>query len=202
MNAPEVENTGEGKGKIRKLVKIISPAYLNGLKKRGINTIQGESIGKSRLKRALIEGVKMFENSVMLEKWMKHNGHLVRANRRKDHQMSRRSAATARKYKKENVRGKKSEIEKETRVRGRTGGLHVTTGKHGTKLISKGGALNVFIRNDKENQAEENSDENSERRSNAENDNYHVIDSNLVGLSLKRDVVKKRTKCLIPPCMP
>ena len=199
VDAPKEENN-ENKGKIRKIIHVVNPVYMGGLRRSRINKkLKKEIKSNERIKRAVIEGEKTFENSIMLEKWKMENRHLIKSNLNRRHGIERRSP---RKYKKESMKTKKSEIEKATRVHGRTGGLHLTTGKHGTKLISKGGALNVFIKNEKENGNEDRlDDENSTRRSNQDISNYHMIDTNLNGLSLKRDVdEKKRKTCLIPPC--
>ena len=203
VNAPKEESSDQ-KGKINKIIHVVNPVYLGGLRRSQINNRSNKNIKNiERTERAVIEGEKTFENSIMLEKWKRENGHLFKSNFGRRHRIERRSALNARRYKKETMRSKKTEIEKVTRVHGRTGGLHLTTGKHGTKLISKGGALNVFIRNDGEKEHGNGEvDENSKRRSYPENTKYHVISAKMDGLSLKRDINTKRSKkCLIPPCM-
>ena len=160
---------------------------------------------KERTRRALMEGEKTFENSILLEKWKNENWPLIKSNLHRKHNKQRRSV-NMRKYKKETMKTKKSEIEKATRVHGRTGGLHVTTGKHGTKLISKGGALNVFIKNEEGKEDDRYvKEENSDRRSTEDHTNYHVINANMNGLSLKRSVEREGSEslgCAIPPCVP
>ena len=201
VNAPK--ESSENKGKINKVIHVVNPVYMGGLRRSHINDKRNIEVKRiERKQRAVIAGEKTFENSIMLENWRKENWHLFRSNLNRRHVIERRSLSSARRYKKESMRSKKTEIEKVTRVHGRTGGLHVTTGKHGTKLISKGGALNVFIRNDGEEDKIDKDDESSKRRSYPDDAKYHVISGNMDGLSLKRDVSHKtRTKCLIPPCM-
>ena len=203
VNVPK-EESSENKGKINKVIHVVNPVYMGGLRRSQINEKNNIEVRRNvRKRRAVIAGEKTFENSIMLENWRNQNRHLFRSNLNRRHGIERRSLSSARRYKKESIRSKKTEIEKVTRVHGRTGGLHVTTGKHGTKLISKGGALNVFIKNDGEEDKIDKVDENSKRRSYPDDTKYHVISANMDGLSLKRDVNhKRRTQCLIPPCMP
>ena len=185
---------------------MVNPVYLGGLRRSKINERNDKELRNvERIKRAVIEGAKTFENSIMLEKWKNENRHLFQSKFDRQHSIRRRSLSGARRYKKETLKTKKAEIEKATRVHGRTGGLHLVTGKHGTKLISKGGALNVFIRNENEEEEKKEMDEDSERRSFGHNTQYHVIGGNMDGLSLKRDVAyengeKRKPKCVIPPC--
>lgn len=207
MNAPK-EGTSESKGNNRQTIHVESPEYFQGFRRSKVNRKIGTR-NSERIKRALIEGEKTFENSIKLEKWKKDNWHLIKSNINGRHSKERRSL-NLRRYKKENMKSKKSEIEKVTRVHGRTGGLHVTTGKRGTKLISKSGALNVFIRNENEKEEKDKEiDENSDRRSYDMNpalngkSEYHVVNAKMDGLSLKRrEVIDGRTTCLMPPCVP
>jgi len=203
VNAPKIS---ENKGTIKKLVHVVNPVYMGGLRRSKISgRSDKELVNFERIKRAVKEGEKTFENSIMLEKWKNENRHLFESKFDRRHSIRRRSISEARKYKKETLKAKKTQIEKATRVHGRTGGLHVVTGKHGTKLISKGGALNVFIKNEGEEEEKKEMDEDSERRSFDHNTQYHVIGGNMNGLSLKRDAdyentEKRKPKCVIPPC--
>ena len=195
------DKKGENKGKVRKIIKVVNPIYMGGLRRNTINRRGGKHHNNDKMKRALQEGKKTFVNSIMLEKWRKENENIITKNSKRIHNLKRRSLAKLRKYKKENLKSKKSEVDREMRVHGRTGGFHVVTGKKGTKLVSKGGALNVFIRNPDEPHNSKNEDSNSERRSPQDDSQYHVINSSFNGLSLRRSIGHRKKKgCAIPPC--
>lgn len=201
-NDSKNDNKNENKGKVRKIIKVVNPIYMGGLRRNMINKRGGKhNNNNDKTKRAVQAGKKTFVNSIMLEKWRKENEQIISKNSKRIHNLKRRSLAKMRKYKKENVKSKKSEVGREMRVHGRTGGFHVMTGKKGTKLVSKGGALNVFIRNPDEPQNSKNEDSNSDRRSPQDDSQYHVINSSLNGLSLRRSVGHRKKKgCAIPPC--
>eukprot|EP00794_Sanderia_malayensis_P013812 gene13812-15257_t len=183
---------------VQKIIHIESPVYLNGLRRNLLNKV-GKSTDesqKNRVSKALMQGKKTFENSLMLEHWRSQNRNIIHKNASRRQKTYTRN----RKFIVKDVRrtsvapaNRKSQINREMRVHGQTGGLKIKTGMHGTKLVSHGGYLNVFIRNPDTTQEEEkknknNKDGDPERRSPlSDSSNYHLINPDVEGISLKRD---------------
>ncbi len=192
------DGDGEKSDKIQKIIKIDSPIYFNGLRRNAINRrAKSKDENAEKVYRAMKQGKKTFENSVMLENWKNQNKHSIKKNVKRVRKSSRGAKIKVRNFRRADVPNRKSEIDREMKVHGKTGGLKIKTGKHGTKLESHSGFLNVFIRNpDQSDEKDKNTDSNSDRRSPPSNSNYHVIDS--VGISIRRDTMPKG--CEVPPC--
>lgn len=179
--------------KVRKIIKIVHPVFLRRRNKVSkINQPKDEN--HERISRALKQGKKTFENSVMLEKWKNQNRQSIKKKAKRVQISLRSTTARIRNYRRANRANRKSEIDREMRVHGKTGGLQIKTGKHGTKLVSHGGYLNVFIRNpDLPDHEDKNMDSTSDRRSKSSDSNYHVVNSDVEGMSLKKDTVTHKT---------
>lgn len=191
LEEKETEKEDRKDGKIRKIIKIESPIFIeSGLRRSRIGKKLKEATHHSQEKvhRALRQGKRTFENSVMLEHWKEKNREHINKNLKRVLKTNGVSKTKIKKFRRAEVPSRKSQIDREMKVRGKTGGLRLKTGKHGTKVVSSGGDLNIFIHNP--DQAEkEDFDSNSDRRSPSSDSNYHVISANMAGLSLKKDSV-------------